>query len=400
MAQHLHPYNPHNLSCRQEYNINQAGSSEERAMRKVSRQYYLMKKLFLIILISVPGILLSGCSLLDRARQSLSEADNSVLAASYPSATPTPFMPVAEQATQEPEDAQNSIIPDAAGTSIPQDPWGTFAAPSEVSAIEIPPPMPEVALSDTAVTFVLLGSDQRADGYGYRTDSMMIVVVDPAEDSVVMLSVPRDLYVYIPGWRMERINAADAHGGEEGLEQTILYNFGIPVDYWVRINFYGFVSAIDSLGGIDVDVTGYLNDEYGGVWYNYGPGTYHMNGVQALGYVRMRKASSDFDRLRRQQEIVKAIFKKVVSLDGLSRLPDLYEQFNVFYQTNLNVLEMLPFVPTASRVASGAIALTGQTLTPEHVSSWTVPTNGAAVLLPQRDVMIALIEDMFAPPVP
>jgi len=358
-----------------------------------------MKKYNLVILLIVTSLLLSSCSMLEGVLDSVSGSDHSVAAAGLPTATPTPFMPVTgteENTDEAAEESESSIVAEPASTSMPQDPWESFPGPSTSSAIEISPPMPEVALSENAITFALLGSDQRSGGYGYRTDSIIIVVVDPKSEKVVMLSVPRDLYVYIPGWKVERINSADAHGGETALEQTILYNFGIPIDYWVRINFNGFISAIDSIGGIDVEVTGYLNDEYGGTWYNYTPGTYHMDGFQALGYVRMRKTSSDFDRLRRQQEVIKAIFKKVISLDGLSRIADLYEQFNVLFQTNLSVMNMLPLIPTASKVASGDISITGQTLSQDHVTSWTVPSTGAAVLLPRREVLIALIEDLFA----
>ncbi|MBN1267356.1 MAG: LCP family protein [Anaerolineales bacterium] len=354
-----------------------------------------MNRKNLITILCIVSLLLSSCSLFDAALESVEDSDRRVMAASLNTVTPTPFLPIADTGIETTAIAENSIVPEATALSMPQDPWESFPGPSDISAIEIPPPMPEVVLSDSAITFVLLGSDQRSNGYGYRTDTMIIVSVDPKNEKVIMLSVPRDLYVYIPGWKVERINSAEAHGGEITLEQTILYNFGITVDYWARVNFNGFVSGINSLGGIDVEVTGYLNDEYGGVWYNYSPGTYHMNGVQALGYVRMRKASSDFDRLRRQQEVVKAIFKKVISLDGLSRIPDLYAQFNDLFQTNVNIVDMLQLIPTASKVASGAISITGQTLTQDHVTSWTVPSTGAAVLLPKRDVLITLMEDLF-----
>jgi len=121
-----------------------------------------------------------------------------------------------------------------------------------------------------------------------------------------------------------------------------------------------------------------------------------MNGFQTLGYVRMRKNSSDFDRLRRQQEVVKAIFRKVVSLDGLARIPDLYEQFNTLFQTNIGVAEMLPLIPLATRIASGAVDVQGYTLTEDEASPWTVPYSGAAVLLPNRDVLTEYLQQLFS----
>lgn len=319
--------------------------------------------------------------------------------AAEPTATPTPFTPQEMVITEVPPGAMTDI-PTAVVTEVVEfnslEPWGNFASPSEPSPVEIPPPMPEIAFSAKTVNIVLLGSDQRPGSYGYRTDSIMVVSIDPENGRVIMLSLPRDLYVYIPGWRMERINAADAHGGFETLQQTLLYNLGIPVEYYVCINFGGFIAGIDTLGGIDVDVNGYLNDEYGGVYYEYFTGTYHMDGHQTLGYVRMRKTSSDFDRLRRQQEVVKAIVERVFSLDGITRLPELYEQFSYLFQTNMKITDLLGLVPIASDVAADKIDIESLAIDQSMVTSWRVPYSGAAVLQPQWDVILEKLSALFS----
>lgn len=300
-------------------------------------------------------------------------------------ATPTPFGPTAP--THTPDATQQSQLT-ATPTLDPSQPWGNFSAPSQPSAIEIPPPAEQIDFDSDVVNILLLGSDYAPHrGSGYRTDTMMIVSLNPGEGTATLISVPRDLYVYIPGWRMDRINTADPRGGPELAAQTILYNFGIPIHHYARMNFSGFMSLVNALGGIDVQVTANLYDECGGTWYRYSPGTYHMNGFTALCYVRMRKASSDFDRLRRQQEVFQAIFRKVLSLNGLRRAPELYEQFRNLVETDLRLDQSIVLLPLASHLANNPSAVNRLTIDSSMASSWRVPFSGAAVLLPDRPMI-------------
>ncbi|MDX1600214.1 MAG: LCP family protein [Anaerolineales bacterium] len=297
-------------------------------------------------------------------------------------ATPTPFGPAAPTATP---DATEPPQPTPSPSPDPSQPWGSFPAPSVPSAIEVPPPAEPIDFDSDVVNVLLLGSDYAPHrGGGYRTDTMMIVSLNPGDGTATLISVPRDLYVYVPGWRMDRINTADPRGGPELAAQTILYNFGIPIHHYARMNFSGFMSLVNSLGGIDVQVTGNLYDECGGTWYRYSPGTYHMNGFTALCYVRMRKASSDFDRLRRQQEVIQAIFRKVLSLDGLRRAPELYQQFSSLVETDVRLDRAIRLLPLASHLANNPSAVNRLTIDATMARSWRVPFSGAAVLLPDR----------------
>src|SRR4030042_1452418 len=114
------------------------------------------------------------------------------------------------------------------------------SGPAGPSAIEIAPPMPLVPMGKGTVNLALLGSDIRPNDGGWRTDTILIVSLDPSAGRARVVAIPRDLYVYIPGWRVDRINVADVHGGFEILAQTILYNFGIPIDPVMGIYFSGF----------------------------------------------------------------------------------------------------------------------------------------------------------------
>src|SRR4030042_2066380 len=152
-------------------------------------------------------------------------------------ATPTAFQPLLPTDTPVPTP---TATPGPTATPAPINPWGSYAGPAEPSAIEIAPPMPLVPMGKGTVNLALLGSDIRPNDGGWRTDTILIVSLDPSAGRARVVAIPRDLYVYIPGWRAERMNASDVHGGFEILAQTILYNFGIPIDPVMGIYFSGF----------------------------------------------------------------------------------------------------------------------------------------------------------------
>jgi LCP family protein required for cell wall assembly len=346
-----------------------------------------MKQLICVILVAVGA---TGC---------VSAQAGPILITLDPeaSATPTPFLP-GESTSSAPATLAPTRVTTPTFTPTPSDPWGGFEAPVEVSPIDIPPPFPERELSSNTVNLILLGSDQRPGGFGHRTDTLMLISLDRDLDEVTMLSIPRDYYVYIPGWRMDRINTANAHGGFETVAQTILYNFGINVDHWVTVNFYGFIAGVDALGGLQVESTGTLYDECGGVRRSYGIGTYYMDGFEALCYVRMRKTSGDFDRLRRQQEVVRAVFRQVLSLDGLARVPDLYTQFTNYIETDMTLLDVLPLIPLAISVGADSGRVHQFRIDPTMAPLWRVPTTGASVVFPEREAILSLLEQAFPLP--
>lgn len=313
-------------------------------------------------------------------------------------ATPTPFLPLPSSPTAT---ATPTQTPTPTMSPTPVDPWEGFPGPAEASATEIPRPMPRIPQSPEVVNILLMGSDQRPYTGGYRTDTMMLVSLDPGSGIATLISFPRDLYVYIPGWRMDRINTADVRGGHDLTALTILYNFGLEVDHWALVNFSGFMGAVDTLGGLTVQSTGYMLDECGGRWWSYAPGSYNMNGFQALCYVRMRKANDgDFDRLRRQQEVIRAFFAKVLSLEGLSKVPQLYSQFITSLQTDVDLEELLPLVPLAAQLGVDSSRIHQYRIDRSMVDGWRVPTSGAAVLLPRRDAIQSMLSEAFGIPTP
>jgi polyisoprenyl-teichoic acid--peptidoglycan teichoic acid transferase len=328
-------------------------------------------------------LFISGCSITGNRVGPLATPNPNALP------TPTPFGPFGDGDFPEPF----APVPlyDTSGD------WGGFAGPTVASAIEIPEPMPLIPGSPRAINFVLLGSDTRPGFAGNRTDTIMIISMDPSDNTVTMISIPRDLYVYIPGWKVNRINTADQHGGPELVAETILYNLGVEIHHFVRVSFDGFVTAVDMLGGIDVVVEKTIHDECDEQPVSYAEGPLHLDGYSALCYARVRKTSSDFARSKRQQQVIEAIFSRILSIDGLSKVPQLYSQFGELAVTDVDFGEILSLVPLAASVAGDSSRIQGYAIDQSLVTNYRVPGSGAAVLLPKREAIIEMLTGALAP---
>ncbi len=185
----------------------------------------------------------------------------------------------------------------------------------------------------------------------------MVVSIDPREKNVAMLSIPRDLYVYIPDYGYNKINVAYAFGEERKTngdgaalsKEVIGQILDIPIHYYVRLDFEGFRKVIDILGGVTVKVEKniydyqYPNDRGGYDPFTIKAGTYNMDGDLALRYARSRKSSSDFDRAKRQQQILVAVKEKALTLDILlnpAKITSLINTLGAHVRTDLQVWEM------------------------------------------------------------
>lgn len=246
-----------------------------------------------------------------------------------PSDTPVPATPT-RLPTPQPS---ATPLPSATPTALPPTAVPS-ATPIPLAPVQLPPdsdagtvqrlsPAPPAG---DAVTVLLLGSDRRPDeGEAARTDAIMIARIEPARQRAALLSLPRDLVVEIPGYGYDRINAAYAWGvqygapggGPELARQTVSSLLGVPIDYYVVIDFGGFINAVDALGGVPVEVEKELYDpqfptmDYGYTVAHFLPGTQQMNGMTALMYSRIRHPDSDFMRMRRQQAVVAGMLAQV-----------------------------------------------------------------------------------------
>lgn len=159
--------------------------------------------------------------------------------------------------------------------------------------------------------------------------------LNPRTDSMIMMSIPRDTYVNIPGRGMDKINHAYAFGGVELAVQTIEENFDIPIHAYSRINMEGFKQGIDAIGGVTVNNA--FSFSQGGS--NFEEGTIHLNGEQALDYIRMRKQDprGDFGRNDRQRAVVVAAIHKAASFNNITKFGEILDILGENVQTDLDM---------------------------------------------------------------
>jgi len=210
-----------------------------------------------------------------------------------------------------------------------------------------------------ALNVLVLGLDARAgEGFVARTDSVMMMGVQPAELDVSLLSIPRDLFVDTPGYGLQRINTVNVLGeqdqpgsGARLAMQAVAQSFHIPVDRYMRINFDGFIAVVDALGGIDIEVPSLLIDydypteDLGTMMIQFDPGWQHMDGERALAYARTRHADDDYRRAERQQQVMIALTQALVKPENWPRLPAAASAFFQAVDTDLTLVDLLALAP-------------------------------------------------------
>lgn len=193
-----------------------------------------------------------------------------------------------------------------------------------------------------AIHILLVGVDETDQSH--RADSLAVVRVDIDARSVKILSIPRDSRVQIPGHGWQKINHAFAFGGVALIQKTVINFLGIPLDYYVVINYDSFPRLVDLVGGIDLAVEKPLKyrDRSGGLNIDIPAGPQHMNGATSLHYVRFRHdALGDIGRVQRQQKFLVALLKRIKEPRMLPRLPEIAQQAVGMVETNLTVSQAI-----------------------------------------------------------
>jgi LCP family protein required for cell wall assembly len=253
---------------------------------------------------------------------------------------------------------------------------------------------------------LVLGLDRRpAQGYVVRSDVLMLVTAYPPGPRLALLSIPRDLYVDIPGRSQARINTAHFWGEDERpgggpalAMETVTENFGVPVDGYVRLDFDGFRAVVDAVGGIDVLVEEAIVDneyptaDYGTTRIEIPAGPQHMDGETALRYVRSRHGSSDFDRAARQQQVLIALARRLSNPGNWLRLPAVSRAIIENVDTDMGPGRLIQLAITGLRV--GPDGIEHHVIDRDMTTPWTTPTGGAA-LLPRWEVINPLVEELF-----
>jgi LCP family protein required for cell wall assembly len=252
-----------------------------------------------------------------------------------------------------------------------------------------PTPMPG---ADAPINILLLGTDARLDEEISRTDAIILVHIDPHADRIGMLSFPRDLWVSIPGYGKNRINAAYPTGekkigtgyGPALAKETVGQLVDVPVQRFVMINFDGFKTLIDKLDGIYIDVPKTIDDpkypidEYPGdvrtMKVHFDPGQQLMDGQTALIYARTRHADSDFGRNQRQQQVLLAIFERIRDqglLTQLTSIDDYTDALRDYVRTDLSRSEIMQLSRLGPRLHADSIER--YAISPKMVAETTNP---------------------------
>ncbi|HEV2579330.1 MAG TPA: LCP family protein [Ktedonobacteraceae bacterium] len=272
-------------------------------------------------------------------------------------------------------------------------------------------------LSGPRVNILLLGSDTdqkfgtTAGGSTvYLAQTDIIVSIDPTTKSVVMLSIPRDFYINIPGYGMGKLDEAFAHGysyGQGGFlggvalsRLTIYQDFGISINYYAWVGLDGFVKVIDTVGGVDVDVLHPITDDAypddvgnkTGDTYAYKrlyipPGPQHLSGGDALDYVRSRHADlvGDFGRSARQQQVLSALKIKLANPNIIGQLPQLASDLNGWVKTDMQLPDVIKLMNFARTLDASTVQRV--VLEPPYSSSTTLPS-GESIVEPNCSAIV------------
>lgn len=275
------------------------------------------------------------------------------------------------------------------------DPTGTdsLTSPEESEAVnteeevnyqDIIWPADGVLLKDKKIINILLiGQDRRKGQPRARSDGMMIATINKKNDTIQITSLMRDLYVQIPGYSDNRINAAYAFGGMELLSATIDKNFQVHIDGIIEVDFTGFQEVINKLGGIDIELSEEEANHLTGMGYdNMTRGFVFMDGSLALSYSRIRcVGNSDFDRTERQRRVMTAVFDKIKGL-GLSEILGLIDIIFPLVTTDLSNGQIISY---ATSVAFMGV---------EEVGTYCIPVKGAYTASKVRG-MDVLVPDLI-----
>lgn len=316
--------------------------------KKKTKQKRSAGKTVLIIVMVLAVLLILFCIaalIMDHYLSKIDKADNSVVAEG--------------ELVLEPEEEEE--IPENAVEVVPEDvEWET------VEKLE----------DDGLINLLLVGQDSRT-GARERSDSMILVSINPDTGAISLVSFMRDLYVQMPeGYQDNRMNSAYAYGGFPYLYEVLQKNFGVSCAGGFEVNFDGFKNVIDTMGGIDIELS---SAEARYIGNGCVQGMNHLDGVKALSYARMRKIDSDFNRTQRQRNVLMKLFEKVKDSD-LTTLTKLLDTLLPMMKTDMEKTEIIALLMKIAPALSNVEL--EQYRIPQDGSYYDATIRGMMVLVP------------------
>lgn len=223
---------------------------------------------------------------------------------------------------------------------------------------------------------LMMGVDERENDDAPRTDTMILANINNKDNRIALLSIPRDTKVRIPGYGVNKINAANVLGGPEMAKDVVAEITGMPVDYYITTNFSGFKGIVDALGGVTVDVEKnmyHTERAYGGAYnINLKKGVQQLDGDQALMYARYRNdALGDITRTQRQLKLLTAIGEEAMQPSTITKLTRLIPEVYKNVETDMGMKQMMAMAKAAKNIEN--VQLVSQTL-----PGWFLDENGAS----------------------
>ena len=270
--------------------------------------------------------------------------------------------------------------------------WGCFATVLLIPLLIVGCVAGVIFFGGGRTNILVLGVDSREPGSDLgRSDTMILTTFVPRDSYLGMLSIPRDLWVAIPNYGENRINAAhffaeaDLPGSGPGAAmQTVDENFDVGVDYYVRIRFDGFLDLVDLIGGVDVELPIAMS--------GYPAGTHHFDSLDALAFVRDRSGSDDFYRMERAQIFLTALWKRMLDPTVMRQLPEIIPVLLELVDTNIPIYKWPYLAFTLLRV--GPEGTNAAAITREMTNPFTT-SGGAQVLGPNWEAINPVLLEIF-----
>lgn len=233
-----------------------------------------------------------------------------------------------------------------------------------------------ILLSYNRINILIVGCDE-IENQG-RADTIVLLSISPKTKNVLILSIPRDTRVEIPGRGMNKINHAYAFGGKELISKTVSSFLDIPINFYVIVDFIKFVNIIDELGGVEINIEKEMHyiDKAGGLNINLYPGKQILDGEKALQYIRFRHDNlGDLGRIKRQQKLVEALINKMMNLDSVKKIPLILEGLKTYLETDIKLQDAVALANLFKRVSQDKFII-------ETVQGNPVYINGISYLEP------------------